>query len=184
MVLMPCSAQVCGLLQDILGGQAKCSSVPDAFSQTSITFERDTVTSTFQWHQYLPLRKYAFGRAFLGKVCTPSEDDEARYLACNSVIQNIDHASHVHVDFDAKSQTVMLSVYWSAGEFKYNDAETQHASNIYRKASPQDRLELGVLQAEEAKEPGEMTLGGFLTVMGEDDRPSEDHIHSLSRRLC
>jgi len=35
-----------------------------------------------------------------------------------------------------------------------------------------DRVEVGVLASEKPTEPEELALGGFLTVVGEDDKPS------------
>jgi hypothetical protein len=41
-----------------------------------------------------------------------------------------------------------------------------------KKTGPNDQLEVGILSVESAKKPEEITLGGFLTVVGEDPKPS------------
>lgn len=41
-----------------------------------------------------------------------------------------------------------------------------------RKTAKNDRVEVGVLSVEESKQPEEISLGGFLTVVGEDAAPS------------
>ena len=43
---------------------------------------------------------------------------------------------------------------------------------INQNRSHKDRLEVGVLSVESPKEPEELSLGGFLTVVGEDTKPS------------
>jgi hypothetical protein len=41
-----------------------------------------------------------------------------------------------------------------------------------KKTNPNDRLEVGILSVESSKQPEEISLGGFLTVIGEDTKPS------------
>lgn len=119
----------------------------------------------------------------MGKVCPPSSAESDWGQACDSLIRTLDDASHVDVDFDAGGQTLSFTAYWSAE----GDGVSREASGrLYRKAGPEGRLEVGVLQAEEAKDSGELSLGGYLTVIGEDERPSmrspihRRHLHAIA----
>jgi hypothetical protein len=71
------------------------------------------------------------------------------------------------IDYDSISHVLILNGFWS------------HAPNpsgwierIQKDEAGTDKVEVGVLQHEPSTDPEELKLGGFLTVVGEDDKPS------------
>lgn len=66
------------------------------------------------------------------------------------------------LDYDAISQAVTVTGNWPVA---YRDGDVG-------KPFPEDRLEIGILNQEKSTEEESMSLGGFLTVLGEDEEPS------------
>ena len=71
-------------------------------------------------------------------------------------------ASSVDIDFDTISHTLTITAFWPP------DPRSISLSN----RNPKDRLEVGILSVESPQEPEELSLGGFLTIVGEDTKPS------------
>ena len=76
-------------------------------------------------------------------------------------------SAYVDVDFDAISHTVTVVVFWPSTGPRAESREYLEA----RKTNSEDRLEVGVLKSETADEEEELSLGGYLTVLGESDHP-------------
>ncbi|KAK3048896.1 protease B nonderepressible form [Extremus antarcticus] len=106
-----------------------------------------------------------FVQRLLGDKAT---DDEAARLR----VQELDHADYTDVDFDAISSTITLTAVWSPVASAENFNSTRRASGKIRGSGANQRIEVGVLHPEKAKEPEELSLGGFLTVIGDNDHPS------------
>jgi hypothetical protein len=94
-------------------------------------------------------------------------------LACENEAEFATHAASVDIDFDAISHTVDLSALWSADKDAVSrrpgSGITDRAVVKYRESH---RVEVGVLQNEPVKEVEELSLGGYLTVLGEHEKPS------------
>lgn len=73
------------------------------------------------------------------------------------------------LDFDAISHALVVTSF--SPPLGYVSG-TKHEPHVASKPQEGDQLEVGVLQAETAKEPEELSLGGFLTVVGESETPS------------
>lgn len=71
-------------------------------------------------------------------------------------------ASSVDIDFDTISHALTITAFWPP----------QSQSIYLYNRTPKNRLEVGILSVESPKEPEELSLGGFLTVVGEDTKPS------------
>ena len=112
------------------------------------------------------------GAVLLGKICDRTSSKTAALDACDSQIQELQQASSIDVDFDAISHALTLTAFWSSPNTSRNEVVAQRASRGIRKLEADDRLEVGVLQSEKATEPEELSLGGYLTVIGDDDHPS------------
>lgn len=82
------------------------------------------------------------------------------------------HASYVDIDYDVTSLAITLTAFWSANEAQHGGHGIQRAARQYQKFGDEDRLEVGVLETQKSKNPEELSLGGYLTVVGEDKRPS------------
>jgi hypothetical protein len=90
------------------------------------------------------------------KLCQNSEPECLKRLAALLT------ASTVDVDFDTISHALSITAFWPP----------QSQSISLHNQTPKDRLEVGILSVESPKEPEELSLGGFLTVVGEDTKAS------------
>lgn len=94
-------------------------------------------------------------------------------MACENEAEFATYASHLDIDYDAISHAVNLNAAWNADV----DALVQRpGSGITDRAvikfRENQRVEVGVLQPEKADEVEELKLGGYLAVLGENDKPS------------
>ena len=76
-------------------------------------------------------------------------------------------SDYLDIDFDAISGALILNAFWSRAKGPDGWAETVGA-----KQKGGHRVEIGVLKNEKPEEEGELTVGGHLTVAGDDDRAS------------
>lgn len=89
------------------------------------------------------------------KLC--SEDQ----LYCTARVSKLLSASSVDIDFDTISHALSITAFWPS----------QVQGFDLKNTGANDRMEVGVLSVESPKEPEELSLGGFLTVIGEDSKP-------------
>lgn len=71
------------------------------------------------------------------------------------------------LDYDAISQAVTVTGTWPVAYRNGTDGP---------KRTDDDRVEIGILNREKSTEEESVSLGGFLTVLGEDEEPSQSHI--------
>ncbi len=74
----------------------------------------------------------------------------------------LEGAVSVDVDFDTISHAVTVTALWKSQNW---DVDVVNES-------PKDRVEVGILSNEKPLELEELSLGGFLTVVGQDTKPS------------
>ena len=169
-ILRSHSVPLCDLLRTLSGGgETKCHSVPETFSKPPILSERFATSSTYQYYQLSDVPAQ-IGKAFLSKLCNTTSKGLAALDSCESQLQELATATYIDIDFDAISHTVVFTASWS-GPYG-DDLASRRAARPIRKPRAEDRVEVGVLQSEKATEPEELSLGGYLTVLGEDDHPS------------
>lgn len=95
------------------------------------------------------------------KACAASNS------VCKDQVASLSEASSINFDFDVISHALQITAVWTSGPGGGRWDET------IRLLSKTDSVEVGVLNPEKPTEPEELSLGGFLTVLGEDDKPSE-----------
>lgn len=93
----------------------------------------------------------------LGLCAGKSADTTA---LCN-ILSAAKTAAYVDYDYDAISHALNVAILWDSP-----------SGLPAEKLDTEDRLEVGILSTEQATEPEEISLGGYLTVVGEDDEPS------------
>ncbi|KAI9762345.1 MAG: hypothetical protein M4579_000495 [Chaenotheca gracillima] len=150
---------VCPLLKKAFGHQLQCASPIRSFISIPALSER--FSSSTASHFYQTLSSLDDLTAYLQhKVCAPSEG------SCHERIAQLRSAQSLAIDYDAISHMFVVTALWSEapGQESWNE-EIQNTSHS-------DKVEVGVLASEKADEPEEISLGGFLTVVGEDDKPS------------
>lgn len=136
--------------------------------------ERFASTSTYQHYDPSPLRQIV-GDAFLARVFTAAQAVAGSWPSEEQVeqlLRELQNADYIDVDFDAIGNAITFVAYWSPVDAALATTSDRRASRRIRKSRPNDRVEVGVLHPEVAKEPEELSLGGFLTVLGETDHPS------------
>lgn len=90
------------------------------------------------------------------KLCGSSEQE------CLERVSSLLYASSVDIDFDAISLALTVTAFWPS----------QMQDLSLKRTTSNDRLEVGILSVELSKQTDELSLGGFLTVVGEDTKPS------------
>ena len=111
----------------------------------------------------------------MGKVCNESSAEPPALDACEPQLEELKQAIYVDIDFDVISHALIITALHPATPLLGNATPDGGASRDIRKPKADDRLEVGVLQTEKATEPEQLSLGGYLTVVGEDDHPSMSH---------
>ncbi|MCJ1382925.1 protease B nonderepressible form [Xylographa soralifera] len=150
---------LCPLLQKLFGEDLKCVSPEKTFTALPVTSERFTSSATFQYYQLLPSLQQlvTYIRA---KICATLGD------TCYTMADSLDSANYVDIDFDAISQVLSISTFRREPLDKIGWAER------FNNFGGAVKVEVGVLASEKPTEPEELSLGGFLTIVGEDDKPS------------
>ena len=85
---------------------------------------------------------------------------------CHAEIATFASAQSLDIDYDAISQTLVLRLLWTKAP------ESSGWTATFEYANKKDRVEVGVLASQHANQPEEISLGGFLTVLREDMKPS------------
>jgi hypothetical protein len=129
-------------------------------SFTSLPVERFSHSAGLQYYSPLPsisrLRDYLTHRLF--NAVTPSQEAE-----CQSRVDALREAAYIDIKFDTISHALTFSAYYPPS------TQSIFLTNFSPGSS---RLEVGILSVEKPIEPEELSLGGFLTVVGEDSKPS------------
>lgn len=133
----------------------------DTFTSIPVQSTRFAKTASKQYYSYLPSLAHA-SKYLSQKICQPSDQQCLNTAAALSDAQSLD------VDFDAISSTVIISAYWN----KHMD-DGPWTETIKQEELKSDRIEVAILNAEEASSSEDIKLGGWLTVVGEDTKPSE-----------
>ena len=86
-------------------------------------------------------------------------------------------ASYIDIDYDAISQAVIVTVFWP------NAPSGRGWIEQFTAPENESTVEIGVLSHEPNTDPEDIQFGGFLTVLGRDDKPSitlRQPIHRIS----
>ena len=122
--------------------------------------ERFANSASHQYHHLLPSLN-ELSTYLEQKICPPGGTQ------CLSRAGAIASADYLDIDYDSISQALVIKTY-------RNQSPTVGGTwNEEIKAIDDTKLEIGVLAPEQATEAEELKMGGFLIVIGEDDKPSE-----------
>jgi hypothetical protein len=86
---------------------------------------------------------------------------------CFNVARAFASSSYVDMDYDTISRSVILTAGWPQAE-ESNKGWTE----TIRLPSQEATVEIGVLSLEGNADPEDVQFGGFLTVLGQDEKPS------------
>ena len=129
------------------------------FTRPAVLSERFASSAALQYYEFLPTLKDLVTYV-QQKICYAANEP------CKAKAATLRFADYLDIDYDAISQTFILSA------FRHAPPEgglwDEHIDNAESSA----KIEVGVLASEKATQPEEVSLGGFLTVIGEDKKPS------------
>ncbi|TKA68450.1 hypothetical protein B0A55_07725 [Friedmanniomyces simplex] len=150
---------ICPLLHTLFSPSLKCHSALASFSTPPILSERFAHSSSLQYFHRLP--KLLHFQTWLARTFCPG----VFRGPCPNEVASLSYASYIDIDYDTISHAVTLTAVWRQG------IAAEAARTPARIWAEGDGLEVGVLVEEKADEPEELKLGGFLTVVGEDEKP-------------
>ncbi|KAI9766817.1 MAG: protease B nonderepressible form [Geoglossum simile] len=149
---------LCGLLRKVFG-ELKCQTPEKSFTRLSLISERFSTSSAFQYHQ--PLASLDELTTYLQQKICPSSDN-----ACHDKASTIQSASYLDIDYDTISHALVLNAFWERAP------DLGLWNDVFEVVGGKEKVEVGVLASEVPTEPEELKLGGWLTVIGEDEKPS------------
>lgn len=134
-----------------------------SFTTSPILSQRFASTSALQFHSLLP--SLADLVTYIQQViCNPNDTD------CQSHASSLLSADSVDIDYDSISHSLTFSGFWSKppeGQDGWTEDIRKHNKGT------NEKVEVGLLAAQKAVEPEELSMGGFLTVIGEDKKLSK-----------
>jgi len=134
----------------------KCATPKDSFISLSVLLERFASSSAYQYHELLPslndLVTY-----LQQKLCANDGPCKARSDTLRS-------ADYLDVDYNTISQSLTVGASWHTSP---NSGTWDHRID---NRGGSVKVEVGVLANEEATQPEELSLGGYLAVLGEDKK--------------
>ncbi|KAI9847798.1 MAG: protease B nonderepressible form [Sclerophora amabilis] len=136
----------------------------NSFTPIPVKSERFASSTALQYFQLLPSLDVL--TAYMQHNACPSTD-----RSCDERISILRSAGSVDIDYDAISHMLVFKAFWDAAPSSGLWAED------IQNSSEKDKVEVGVLAKEKATEPEELSFSGFLTVVGEDDKPGEFRRH-------
>ncbi|PBP28736.1 protein pbn1 [Diplocarpon rosae] len=133
------------------------------YTPLSNKWSSDRFSHSAAWQYYSPLPTLLDFTSYLThKLCASRSFNSG--LSCNSRVQALLSASTLDLDFDTISHVVTLSAFFAP--------QTQALSLSKTTSLSSSRMEVGILSVEKALETEELSLGGFLTVLGESTKPA------------
>lgn len=160
---------LCPLLQKVFSDQLKCQSPISTFTRPAILSERFASTSSLQYYSLLPSLNHLV--AYLQRnICSRSD------VLCAHDASLLNLTDSLDFDYDSISHTLTLTALWSKPPSILYDpvagtiTENSWVLDVHR-ISQLDRVEIGVLSSSRATDAHDLTLSGFLTVIGEDEKP-------------
>jgi hypothetical protein len=158
--------QLCALVGKLFGRHLKCETPDETFISPPLVSERFAQTSSLQYHSLLPSVKQLV--AYIYRTSCSQTD-----LQCLHSLSMLNIADTVDLDYDSISHTVTITAFWSKQPPAFYDPIGEHTTldawNLDIVPRGDDRVEVGILSAGKATEASDLSLNGFLTVLGEDD---------------
>lgn len=116
------------------------------------------MSASSQYYSYVPtLADFVF---VLKKLCPPSS------VACKDAASSLLSASYLDIDYDAISHAVKIDAFWERAPLAESWTES-----IFLPGT-QETIEIGVLHHESNPDPEDIAFSGFLTVLGQNTKPS------------
>ncbi|KKZ65200.1 hypothetical protein EMCG_08960 [[Emmonsia] crescens] len=153
---------LCPLLRKVFDDKLKCYLPETSFISPPIQSRRFISNPPLQFHQLLPSLD-EFVTYIQQKICPQQGYKDID--SCQSQVTSLLSADSLDIDFDNISHTLTAAGYWSKSPQKNGWTET-----IRKHEESTDKVEVGILAMERARQPEELSMGGFLAVVGEDKK--------------
>jgi hypothetical protein len=89
------------------------------------------------------------------------------HSGCQKHANSLLSADSIDVDYDSSSRSLVVSGYWSKAP-----SEDGWTEDIQKDGAGFEKVEVGLLALEKANDPAELSLAGFLGVVGESEKLS------------
>ncbi|CRG88608.1 Protein pbn1 [Talaromyces islandicus] len=152
--------QLCPSLRELFGKDIKCHSLQESFTQPPILSSRFSSAASLQLHSALPSISQ-FAENFQRYACKSTDTE------CADRISALESADSVDIDYDAISHALTISAFWSQplpGNKGWTEVITKSSNAV------SEKVEVGLLASERAVDKEDLSLGGFLAVVGETDK--------------
>lgn len=167
---MPYRDLLCPILERVFGTDVNCISpevntlealkecITNCSQESFTTLPTERFSHSAATQFYSPLSSLAeLQKYLLHKLCLHND-------VCEDRVSAISSASTLDVSFDTISHALTLSAFFPSTTLPLSISKPESSSP--------SRLEVGILSYEKALETEELSLGGFLTVIGEDTKAS------------
>ncbi|ETN40196.1 uncharacterized protein HMPREF1541_04472 [Cyphellophora europaea CBS 101466] len=171
---------LCPLLRKAFDNDLKCRSPSHTFIKSANTPTEFSTTPALQYHSVLPDLDHL--AAYLQRTVCPHSS-----LLCIHSTTLLSTADALDLSWDAISNTLTLTAFWSRPPSFLVDPEANTKTNDAWSLSidtppTNSRVEVGILSSEPpSDDPHELTLSGFLTVLGKDTSPKPTRFSFPSR---
>ncbi|KAL2361281.1 hypothetical protein RJZ56_005819 [Blastomyces dermatitidis] len=156
------ATRLCPLLLKVFDDKLKCYLPETSFISPPILSRTFISNPPLQFHQLLPSLD-EFVKYIQHKICPRLRDEQK--ITCESDVASLLSADSVDIDYDSVSHTLTTAGYWSKPPQRDGWTET-----IRKRKKSTDKVEVGILAMERARLPEELSMGGFLAVVGEDKK--------------
>jgi hypothetical protein len=170
---------LCPLLRKTFSTTLTCHSPKRTFTKLDVLSERFSRSASLQYYAPLPSLQQLV--AYIQRHICPQSD-----VVCAHDVSLINIADTLDLDYDSISHTLTVTAFWArppAALFNpVLGTTTQNQWTIdIRRASKLDRVEIGILSSSPATDAHDLQLSGFLTVIGEDEKPKPTRFSFPSR---
>jgi hypothetical protein len=170
---------LCPLLRKAFSTALKCNSPNTTFTRPDVLSERFANSASLQYHALLPSLQQLV--AYIQRHICPSSD-----VVCAHDVSLINIADTLDLDYDSISHTLTVTAFWSQPPAVLFDPVSETTTKgewtiDIRRVSKLDRVEVGVLSSSPATDAHDLQLSGFLTVIGEDEKPKPTRFSFPSR---
>ncbi|KAF2128292.1 PIG-X-domain-containing protein [Dothidotthia symphoricarpi CBS 119687] len=152
---------LCHALHAAISPDLKCASNNETAIQLPKLSDRFSMSTASQYYTHLPSLEPLLRR--LNKTICPTNLLGGE---CTQFVASLLTASYLDVDYDTISRALVVTAFWADAPSKAGWTETiaqPHADA---------RVEVGILVSEPNPDPEDIQFGGFLTVVGEDEKPT------------
>ncbi|KAL1885267.1 protease B nonderepressible form [Paecilomyces lecythidis] len=150
---------LCPLLKKAFSDELKCTLPEISFTTPPLISQRFASVASYQFYSVLPSISELV--TYIQQTLCPSSDVECRNTAASLL-----SADYVDIDYDRISHALSVSAYWAK-----SPEGKGWTTEVKKSELGSEKIEVGLLSSQPATEPEELSVGGLLAVVGEDDRP-------------